>query len=545
MTVRSLRQLFEPTRILWVGPDQEPAPWARLAEANLWGHGFQGRILSLRSTGHAPVEARIDTLAEVDIEASLGVVCLPQADLPELLAALADRGCRAVNLVGGGTARFSLDAEQARAVRRAAKRLGLRVVGPDRVGVIVPSQHLSLGAATTMPPAGDLAFVTQSDSIANAMLEWNVGARAGFSRVVSLGENAEVELGDVLDYLALDTATRAVLVHLEGIADARRFLSAGRAVARIKPVLVLKAGRQIGPPPAGPGNVGIRLHRDQVYDAAFARAGLVRVGSIEELFAAASSLGAGAVRRGHGLRKGRLDTSVRSAEMMKYCCNNFHALKITFANETARLCEALGVNPFEVMDLVCQDTQLNISRAYLRPGYAFGGSCLPKDLRATTYLAKTHDVDIPMLAGIMASNRSHVELSITKLLETGKRKIGFVGLSFKTGTDDLRESPLVALAEQLVGKGIQLSIYDPEVHLSRLLGANRRFIEQHVPHLGALMKPHLADVVAESEVLVVGLATAEIFKTLAETVKPGQYVLDLVGLPADLKLQGEVEGLCW
>ena len=306
MTVRSLRQLFEPTRILWVGPDQEPAPWARLAEANLWGHGFQGRILALRSTGHAPVEARIDTLAEVDIEASLGVVCLPQADLPELLAALADRGCRAVNLVGGGTARFSLDAEQARAVRRAAKRLGLRVVGPDRVGVIVPSQHLSLGAATTMPPAGDLAFVTQSDSIANAMLEWNVGARAGFSRVVSLGENAEVELGDVLDYLALDTATRAVLVHLEGIADARRFLSAGRAVARIKPVLVLKAGRQIGPPPAGPGNVGIRLHRDQVYDAAFARAGLVRVGSIEELFAAASSLGAGAVRRGHGLRKGRL-----------------------------------------------------------------------------------------------------------------------------------------------------------------------------------------------------------------------------------------------
>ena len=306
MSVRNLRHLFEPTRILWVGPDQEPAPWARLAEANLWGHGFAGRISSLRSTGHAPAEARIETLADLPVEASLGVVCLPQADLPELLAALADRGCRAVNLIGGGDARFSLDAEQARAVRRAARRLGLRVVGPDRIGVIVPGQRLSLGAATTMPPAGDLAFVTQSDSIANAMLEWSVGARAGFSRIVSLGENAEVELGDILDYLALDPATRAVLVHLEGIADARRFLSAGRAVARIKPVLVLKAGRQIGPPPPGAGNVGIRLHRDQVYDAAFARAGLVRVGSIEELFAAASSLGAGAVRRGHGLRNGRL-----------------------------------------------------------------------------------------------------------------------------------------------------------------------------------------------------------------------------------------------
>ncbi len=240
-----------------------------------------------------------------------------------------------------------------------------------------------------------------------------------------------------------------------------------------------------------------------------------------------------------------LRTSVRSAEMMKYCCNNFHALKITFANETARLCEALGVNPFEVMDLVCQDTQLNISRAYLRPGFAFGGSCLPKDLRATTYLAKTHDVEIPMLAGIMSSNRNHVELAINKLLETGKRKIGFVGLSFKTGTDDLRESPMVTLAEQLAGKGIQLSIYDPEVHLSRLLGANRRFIEKYVPHLGELMKPDLADVVAESEVLVVGLATPEIFATLAATVRPDQYVLDLVGLPASVQLQGQVEGLCW
>ena len=162
---------------------------------------------------------------------------------------------------------------------------------------------------------------------------------------------------------------------------------------------------------------------------------------------------------------------------MKYCCNNFHALKITFANETARLCEALGVDSFEVMDLVCQDTQLNISPAYLKPGYAFGGSCLPKDLRATTYLAKIHDVDLPMLGGIMQSNRNHLDLALRKLLALGKRKIGFVGLSFKTGTDDLRESPLVTLAEQLIGKGMQLAIYDPEVHLASLLGANRSFID--------------------------------------------------------------------
>lgn len=240
-----------------------------------------------------------------------------------------------------------------------------------------------------------------------------------------------------------------------------------------------------------------------------------------------------------------LNTSVRSAEMMKYCCNNFHALKITFANETARLCEALGVNPFEVMDLVCQDKQLNISPAYLKPGFAFGGSCLPKDLRATTYLAKKHDVEIPMLAGIMQSNRSHVDLAVQKILETGKRKIGFIGLSFKTGTDDLRESPLVSLAEQLLGKGMQLSIYDPEVHLSRLLGANKSFIERHVPHIGELLKPEIEQVVADSEVLVIGLSGKEVAEALVSLVRADQKVLDLVSLPASIKLKGDVEGLCW
>ncbi|MDY0034790.1 MAG: nucleotide sugar dehydrogenase [Zoogloea oleivorans] len=240
-----------------------------------------------------------------------------------------------------------------------------------------------------------------------------------------------------------------------------------------------------------------------------------------------------------------LHTSVRSAEMMKYCCNNFHALKITFANETARLCEALGVNPFEVMELVCQDKQLNISPAYLKPGFAFGGSCLPKDLRATTYLAKKYDVEIPMLAGIMQSNRSHVDLAVQKILETGKRKIGFIGLSFKTGTDDLRESPLVSLAEQLLGKGMQLSIYDPEVHLSRLLGANKSFIERHVPHIGELLKPEIEQVVAESEVLVIGLSGKEVAEALVGLVREDQKVLDLVSLPASIKLKGDVEGLCW
>jgi GDP-mannose 6-dehydrogenase len=240
-----------------------------------------------------------------------------------------------------------------------------------------------------------------------------------------------------------------------------------------------------------------------------------------------------------------VQTSVRAAEMMKYSCNNFHALKITFANETARLCDALGVDAFEVMDLVCQDTQLNISRAYLRPGFAFGGSCLPKDLRATTHLAKVHDVDVPMLAGILPSNRNHLDVALNKLLATGKRSIGFIGLSFKTGTDDLRESPLVVLAEQLIGKGMVLSIFDPEVLLARLLGANRNFIEKHLPHIGGMLQPDMQVVIDTSDVLVVGMSGDAVFDALAKSCRADQYVLDLVHLPNRSAIAAKVEGLCW
>ena len=240
-----------------------------------------------------------------------------------------------------------------------------------------------------------------------------------------------------------------------------------------------------------------------------------------------------------------LQTSVRSAEMMKFCCNNFHALKITFANETARLCAALGVDPFEVMDLVCQDTQLNISPAYLRPGFAFGGSCLPKDLRATSYLAKIHDVEIPMLSSILESNQAHLAQAANKVLASGKKRIGFIGLSFKSGTDDLRESPLVTLAEQLIGKGLQLSIYDPDVHLSQLLGANRRYIEQHLPHIGQLVRPDIDAVIKESELLVVALGDKTVAEALQRCLRADQQVLDLTRLPNAGELAAPVQGLSW
>jgi GDP-mannose 6-dehydrogenase len=246
-----------------------------------------------------------------------------------------------------------------------------------------------------------------------------------------------------------------------------------------------------------------------------------------------------------GIKAPVIRTSCGAAESIKILSNAFHALKITFANETARLCESLGVDPFQVMDLVCRDTHLNISRAYLKPGFAFGGSCLPKDLRATAYLAKTRDVEVPMLGAVLQSNRVHLEHAIAKIAAHGRRRIGLIGLSFKAGTDDLRESPLVALAEHLIGKGMKLLVHDPEVRLSRLLGANRRYIENHVPHIGSLMRDDLAAVVGDSEVVVVGLNDARTMDGLAKHLRDEHVVIDLVNLPDRARLRGTFVGLCW
>ena len=305
MTVRSLQQLFDPERIVWVGPVGPMARWVATAEDNLWRGGFEGPITAVRTTGRAPAECRTASPAGLPSAPGAAVVCLPQTDLAVTLDELAGIGCRAAVLIGG-TGASALDAGAMRSVSRAAKQLDLRVVGPSRVGVIVPKLGLNTGCVAELPAGGDLAFVTQSDSIATSMLEWASVRRIGFSRLVSLGESPDVELGDILDFLTLDPSTRAILIHLQGVVDARRFMSAARAAARIKPVIVLKSGRQLGLPIPPERRAGIRLHRDQVYDVAFTRAGIVRVGSIEELFDAAANLGAGATRRGHGLRNGRL-----------------------------------------------------------------------------------------------------------------------------------------------------------------------------------------------------------------------------------------------
>lgn len=240
-----------------------------------------------------------------------------------------------------------------------------------------------------------------------------------------------------------------------------------------------------------------------------------------------------------------MKTDIRTAETLKYACNTFHALKITFANEMGRLCQALGADSHRVMSLLCADTQLNISSAYLRPGFAFGGSCLPKDLRALLYMAKRDDVDIPMLSSLLPSNRIHVEHALDFILQRGSRSIGVIGLSFKSGTDDLRESPMVDLVEKMIGKGLKLKIYDPEVRLSRLIGANKKYIDEAIPHIGELMCETIEEVVKDVGVVIVGLQGDDVTTDLCRFTGPGQYVLDLVGIDRRDQLQGEVQGVCW
>jgi GDP-mannose 6-dehydrogenase len=233
------------------------------------------------------------------------------------------------------------------------------------------------------------------------------------------------------------------------------------------------------------------------------------------------------------------------AEMIKYADNGFHALKAGFANEIGAVCKALGLDSHTVMDILTSDTKLNISPAYLRPGFAFGGSCLPKDLRALTHRAGRADVHVPILESILPSNEGQIERVFRTIEATGKRRIGLFGLAFKPGTDDLRESPMVALAERLLGRGFELMIHDPQVAVSRLLGANRAYVDQRIPHLSRLMASSADAVVNHAEVCVVGAADPEVVAALGSV--DGRIIVDLVRFPGSAAYEDDpgYVGVCW
>jgi len=236
---------------------------------------------------------------------------------------------------------------------------------------------------------------------------------------------------------------------------------------------------------------------------------------------------------------------LRVAEMAKYTDNAFHALKIAFANEIGVLCRELEVDSHAVLEPFLADTRLNISNAYLQPGFAFGGSCLPKDLRALVYAARRADLDLPLLENVLPSNARHLERTVDVVLGLGRRRVGLLGLAFKPGLDDLRESPLVALAETLIGKGYDLRIYDPAVSVSRLVGANREYIVEHLPHLSELLVDDLHTVLAHAEVCIVGAAYPSSIAALAE--HDGRFIVDLVRLPDAAARRGEEQyvGVAW
>jgi GDP-mannose 6-dehydrogenase len=236
--------------------------------------------------------------------------------------------------------------------------------------------------------------------------------------------------------------------------------------------------------------------------------------------------------------------AIRTAETLKYICNTFHALKITFANEVGNICQALGVDSHEVMSLFCRDTKLNISPAYLKPGFAFGGSCLPKDLRALLYQANALDIQTPLLSAIMQSNQFQIQRAIDFVTDTGAKKVGLLGLTFKTGTDDLRESPLVNLCEALIGKGFHVSVYDPNLVIGNLVGANKAYIEEQIPHIGRLLCDSFDALTAESKLLILG-NRYECLKEKLLSLDGKVKILDLVRFFDRTETPPSYQGICW
>lgn len=237
-------------------------------------------------------------------------------------------------------------------------------------------------------------------------------------------------------------------------------------------------------------------------------------------------------------------TSIEIAEMVKYVDNSWHALKIGFANEIGNLCKSFSIDGHEVMRIFCQDKKLNLSPAYLLPGFAFGGSCLPKDLRALAYQAKTHDLELPIMNSILPSNELQVTRGLQMITADGNKRVGILGFSFKAGTDDLRESPMIEIIERLIGKGYDLRIFDKNVNLASLVGANKDFILNRIPHISRLMVNGIDAVLSHAQTVVIGNKDTD-FMSVPERLKADQRLVDFVRIVNNRSDNGKYDGICW
>ncbi|WP_298825157.1 nucleotide sugar dehydrogenase [uncultured Piscinibacter sp.] len=311
----------------------------------------------------------------------------------------------------------------------------------------------------------------------------------------------------------------------------------GTTEDRILPILEEAAGRKVGDRLSLVFNPEFLREGSSVKD--FHQPPQTVIGSLDDI-------GYEVIERLYqGLPGPMVRTSCRVAESVKYLCNVFHAMKIVFANEAGSVLKACGLDGREVMKIFCQDTQLNISPAYLRPGFAFGGSCLPKEVKGFLTLARERDVPIPVLARLLDSNGAHIDRAYDMIARDGRRKVALFGLAFKPGTDDMRDSPLVTLAERLIGKGFDLVIYDGFVKISRLLGKNKEFIDREIPHLDRLLQESPEAALADAEVIVVGHADAAARRAIVAQAA-GRRIVDLSGY-AELggAPAAEYEGICW
>ncbi len=237
-------------------------------------------------------------------------------------------------------------------------------------------------------------------------------------------------------------------------------------------------------------------------------------------------------------------TGIATAEMVKYTDNVWHALKVGFANEIGNVCKEVGIDSHEVMSIFCQDTKLNLSPYYMKPGFAFGGSCLPKDVRALNYKAKALDLDLPIISSIMENNQKQIDRGFEMITRQGNRKITFLGFSFKAGTDDLRESPIVELIERLIGKGYDLKLYDKNVSLAKLVGANKDYILTAIPHISKLMVDNLEAAVSHGETIVIGNRDEQ-FQSILPRLAAGKVMVDLVRITEQRSEEGRYDGICW
>ena len=417
-------------------------------------------------------------------------------------------------------------------------------LGHDVIGVDVNPQKVGMIAA------GQSTVVEEgiNELIETAVAQGRLRATVDLEDAVM---NSEVSLISVAtpsnpdfspDLRAVDGVIASIGAGLQRKAGAhtvvlRSTVPPGTTESRLLPILERAAGRRVGDRLSMVFNPEFLREGSSVRD--FHQPPQTIVGSFDEAgYATMQQLYA-------GLPGAFVRATPAVAEAVKYLCNVFHALKIVFANEAGSVLKAYGLDGAAVMKIFCQDTQLNISSAYMRPGFAFGGSCLPKEVKGFLTLARDRHVQIPALGGLLDSNEAHLARAYDLIARDGRRRVALFGLAFKPGTDDLRDSPLVALAERLLGKGFEIAIFDRFVKLSRLLGKNKEFIEREIPHLERLLLEDAEAVLKGAEVIVVGHADAQALRLIAAHAR-GRRIVDLAGYAELRTVEGaEYEGICW